>query len=216
MTARLKFRSSAGFTLLELVVVLVIIGVASALIGLRSGSFSYWKDEGQLRRIRETIEFLYYQAVIDQEFYVLRIDLDNQSYRVGVLRTEEAAENEQVSSRAQGGGILDLELAAVLSPAYGLEDSMIPPPSLPSLYESVELNSGSSFDLVRTMRETKQKSEGGTASIFFSPRGFSEFAVIQLSLSSGKPVTILVNPFTGLTEQFPDHRDFEWKYGKKS
>jgi hypothetical protein len=64
------------------------------------------------------------------------------------------------------------------------------------------------------MRGLKPASEGGTAYMLFSPRGFSEFSVIHIVLSNGAPVTILVNPFTGGTEIYREYKDFKWTYGR--
>ena len=55
----------------------------------------------------------------------------------------------------------------------------------------------------------------GLAYIRFSPRGFSEFAVIHLRTAAGKEITILINPFTGEAQIIREYKDFEWTYGKK-
>jgi prepilin-type N-terminal cleavage/methylation domain-containing protein len=65
-------RSSGGFTLLELVVTLLILSAVIVVVGLRSGTFSFWKDEGLVRRLVELSTFLHHQAVVDQRFYALR------------------------------------------------------------------------------------------------------------------------------------------------
>ena len=114
---------------------------------------------------------------------------------------------------AQDAGNLSLELAAFLSPSSGATQTMIPPPSFPSLAEPVTLPQGVEFDDIKTMRGKHLAGEGGLAAILFSPRGFSEFSVIHL-LIGGEPVTILVNPFTGLTETYYEYKEFEWTYGR--
>ena len=48
--------------------------------------------------------------------------------------------------------------------------------------------------------------------IIFSPKGFVDFSVIHLYNDRGGEYTILVNPFTGFTEQYNEYKDFEWTY----
>lgn len=69
---------------------------------------------------------------------------------------------------------------------------------------------------VKTPGKEREKSQGGKAYIHFSPRGFSEFAVIHFHLYNDDPVTLVDNPFTGLVTVYPGFRDFEWTYGKKN
>ena len=64
------------------------------------------------------------------------------------------------------------------------------------------------------MRGLKLRNVDKSAYILFSPRGFSEFAILHLSSTTRDPVTILINPFTGLTETFREYRDYEWTYGR--
>jgi hypothetical protein len=87
---------------------------------------------------------------------------------------------------------------------------MIPPPLFPSLAKPVPFPEGVTLTDVRTMRGMKTE---GTPYVHFSPRGFSEFCVIHLRLQNGSELTILVNPFTGLTEIYREYKDFEWTYG---
>ena len=205
-------KSTAGFTLIELIVVIVIVVVVAILLPMRTGAFSFWNEQAFIRKLTETISFLHYQSIADQAFYRLEFDFERATYRVGVMRVEEEID-ESLSDIAQDAGNLSLELAAFLSPSTGAAQTMIPPPSFPSLSDPVTLPAGVEFEDVRTMRGKKTVSEGGKAAIHFSPRGFSEFAVIHLRIAN-EPVTILVNPFTGLTEVFYMYKDFEWTYGR--
>ena len=207
---------ASGFTVLELVVVLVIIGIATAIVGSRTGAFNFWKEETQVQQLRETIEFLYSQSTVDQAFYCLEFDLNTRSYRVGVLRTEQENYNDNFVTLASDAGNLTLELAQFPNPSHGGDETLIPPPSFPSLAEPVQLPEGMDVKMIRTMRGKFEQSAGGKVSIFFAPRGFSEFAVLQFTLSGNRPITILINPFTGLTELYREHKDFEWSYGRKS
>jgi hypothetical protein len=52
--------------------------------------------------------------------------------------------------------------------------------------------------------------------LIFSPRGTSEFGVIHLDIGPDDPVTILVNPWTGLAETYREYKEFKWTLGKQS
>jgi len=210
----LSFASSnraRGFTLVELVLVIAIIGVTFTLVATRSGTFDLWKERDFERSFSETIVFLHHQAISDQSFYRLEIDFDQNTWQIGVMKNEEE-NNENLADLAADAGNLSLELAAFLSPSVGQTQSMIPPPGFPSLADPKKIPPRILFDDVRTMRGLATRTEGGKAYIMFSPVGFSEFAVIHLRYPGDKITTILVNPFTGLTEIFNEYKDFQWKY----
>lgn len=221
-SAGIRLARSRAFTLLELIVVIVIIGVASAIIGVRTGNFAWWNEETSLRRISETISFLHYQAMADQSFYQLEFDLTKNQFRAGVLRPDDAA-LASLASIAVGAGNLTLELAAFQNPSAGDSQTFIPPPNYPSMAEETKLPDGLTIIDIVTMRgtikpgDTTSEISGDTtkAQIRFTPRGFSEFAVIHLRRTSGAEVTIVVNPFTGVTETYPEYREYTWNYGQK-
>jgi len=210
---------SAGFTLIELVLVVTIIGVVSGFAAYSFGTFSFWKDEGFVRKLSELVVFLHHQAIADQAFYRLNINFGTGSsapfYTVGAMRPEEDVDSTLKSACSSEAGSLSCELASVLSPSLGITQTEIPPPSFPSLGERVYFPDGVSIVDVRTMRGKATPADGGSSFVMFSPRGFSEFAVFHLKLSGGAPVTILVNPFTGNTEIYREYKDFEWTHGKK-
>lgn len=206
---------SKGFTLMELVVVILIIAIVSGMVLFRSGSFGYLQQESTIRKISETITFLHHQAVADQIFYRMEFDIDKGQYQIGALRpTNEMVSN--LPNLALDVGPLSLELSAFLNPALGRTYTMVPPPSIPSLAEPVLLPDGLIIEDIRGMNGKKVHGKGERAHIIFSPKGFSEFSVIHLQLKSGKEVTILVNPFSGITEISREYKDFQWTYGKNN
>lgn len=208
-------RPFLGFTLIELVIVVAIVGIALSLLVVRGGNTAYWQQEGFIRRLSELAVFLHYQAIVDQEFYRLEFDFDRNEYTVGVMKSDDGVSGELTDLAADAGNIT-LELAHKLSPSLGGNQTVIPPPSFPSLAEPVYLPEGINFESIRTMRGMHRANEGGKVFTLFSPRGFSEFAVIHLRVGEEGKVTILINPFTGLSEIFRDHRDFEWTYGRQA
>ena len=207
---RESFRRNEAFTLIELTLVILIIGALSSLIISRSDTFGYWRDEGFIRDLSETINFLHHQAVVDQAFYRIEFDLDKNSYVIGVMRPEE--ENAELQELGSEIGNLSFELAAFLNPGIGGAATFIPPPSMPSLAKPTSPPNGVIFTELRTMRG---KELNGKPYIMFSPRGYSEFAVVHLQIENGDPITILVNPFTGLTTILREYKDFTWSYGRE-
>jgi len=207
---RSDIKNEVGFTLIELAIVIVIVGLIFGLVASRTNTFSYWKEEGYIRNLSETINFLHHQSMVDQAFYRLEIDLKNSQYIIGVLKPEE--ESEELKDISSDIGNLSLELAAFLNPNISGSSTFIPPPSMPSLANPVVPPEGVNFEDVRTMRGMETE---GKPYILFSPRGFSEFAVLHLRLSTGDPITILVNPFTGLTKTIREYKDFTWTYGRQ-
>lgn len=211
---RITPKGSRGFTLIELVLVVTVIALLAGLIGLRLGTFTYMREERFVRSLMEHLTFLHRQAVADQSFYQMEIDLDDNSYRIGLFKPDSDVNTTLGADEASLTGILSLELADLLSPDMGEGQTMIAPPSFPSLNNPQRPPSRCVFSEVRTMRGETGGLKGGKARIFFSPKGFSEFAVIYLKMSGGNVLTILVNPFTSIPELYRGMREFEWTFGK--
>jgi type II secretory pathway pseudopilin PulG len=204
-----------GLTLIELLLVLGIISISYFLLSSRSGSIERWREQAAIREIVESLSFLYHQAIADRAYYRAEFKFadgrEPASYRIGVMRPDEGVDS-ALTSLAGDAGNLTLELASFLSPSIGDEETMIPPPNFPSLAEPKTLPSG--LRLVDMVLSDGKVTEGRPY-IDFSPRGSADFAVLHLKQSSGKDITIVVNPFTGLVKVYNDYEDFEWTYGKK-
>lgn len=205
--------SSRGFTLVELVIVIVLFAAIFALVPLSFGSFSYWRQESFIRKLTDTIQFLFHQSVADQVFYRIEFDLVRGTYRVGALEPHTGLVVD-LPTYDQGAGDLTLQLASFLNPSPGSISEMVSPAAFPSLAEPVALPDGATIEAVRNMSGQRTRERGETATLTFSPRGFSEFGVIHLKLIGGGVVTILVNPFTGIAEVHRAFKDFEWTFGR--
>lgn len=204
-------RNNKGFTLIELFVVFALISITLGILAVRTGTYSFWRQESFIRQLSDTIAFLYHQAISDQAFYRIDFDFKERTYRVGLIRPEYDVSNVNV---AQDAGILTLELASLVSPAVSPNHTLIPPPSFPSLGTPVEFPPEVNVTDIRTMRGKQVPGEGENPYILFSPRGFSEFAVLHFEAYDGSPFTILINPFSGNTTVYREYKDFQWTYGR--
>lgn len=202
-----------GFTLIELILVILVMGAVATIVTVRLGALDFWKEEAELRKLSETIVLLNTQAVMDQSFYRIEFDLEHNVYRVGVMRSDNSVERTSTTVNLPP---LQLELAALLSPSLRGESTMIPPPSYPSLAQPKQLPGGMRFtDIVTPRGKVVAGDRRENPFLLFSPRSFSEFGVIHLTMGSGRPVTILVNPWTGLAEVYREYKEFEWTLGKQ-
>jgi prepilin-type N-terminal cleavage/methylation domain-containing protein len=203
-----------GFTLLELILVVAVLGLVLSLISLRSGAFDFYKEETAIRKLSETIVLLHTQAVMDQAFYRMEFDLEKSAYRVGVMRVE--ADAPAAAATGVNLPVLSLELAALLSPSMDGDATMIPPPSFPSLAEPQYLPQSLIFtDIVTPRGKTRRDDNREYPFLVFSPRGFSEFGVVHLATADNRQMTILVNPWTGLAELFREYKEFQWTLGRR-
>lgn len=199
----LLIKKSAGFTLIELVLVIIILGVMFTVVARGTGTFAYWKEDSFFRHIREVMTFLHTQAIADQAYYRLEFDTNTNKYRVGVLREESSSANPGAEC-SQDVGTLTCDLAFFISPALPENYTLIPPPSYPSLFEPEPLP----FSLSLTDIKGGGKSpEAGLKSVDFTPQSSSSGALLFFKSERGSEFTITYNPFTGATEFYREHKD---------
>ena len=211
-----------AFTLLEVVIVILIVGLLAVLV-LRPqlGNYRYWEHEGAIRKLSELVTFLYYQAMTDGSNYRLEFNLHTERpfYKIGQLVNEQSIDNTDANEIFESGTLLSQEIEHFLHPTAATYSYMIEPENIPSLAEPIYLPEGLYIEDIRTMRGVyNSSSDEDKPYIIFSPRGFSEFAVIHLrqERDSDQYITILINPFTGLTTIYRDYRDFEWTYDNRN
>lgn len=78
--AHLRLRGDAGFTLIEIGLVLLIIAIAVALVVPRFRDQSHAELISQTRKLAATFRFLQQEAILNGRVYRLNIDLDQQRY----------------------------------------------------------------------------------------------------------------------------------------
>jgi prepilin-type N-terminal cleavage/methylation domain-containing protein len=202
-----------GFTLIELVIVIVVIGVALTALAVRTGSVAVYQQRGFLRDLKGTLEHLHYQAIADRSYYGLEVNFKNQSFRAGVLQSDQLQyEDEEFARRTAQLGIVSTELNSFLNPSLGSDYSLIPPPTLEALFDERTAPEGLELRALRTTRGIFSPENDESALILFSPRGFSEFAAITIKLRSGLIQTWRVNPFTGRVDVYEGERDFDFSF----
>jgi len=205
-------RNERAFTLIELVLVITIMGLMIGIFSVRLSDVNFWKEEAALRKLRELVIYLNNEAVMNQSFYRLEFDLENRQYRVGAIKNDS-----NIMQNQSGANIppLQLELSAMLSPDMGDESTLVPPPGNLSLAEPTTLPGQMQFLDVMTPRgKVATGDKQDNPYLIFSPRGTSEFGVIHVALGPEHPVTILVNPWTGMAEVYREYKDFKWNLSK--
>lgn len=211
---RPRIERSEGFTLIELILVVTIVGLTLGLVSVRMGAMDFWREQASLRKLTETIALLNNQAILDQQFYRLEFDLKGNSFRAGVMRPDNAGLAGASAGLASAINLdpLEEQLALLLSPESSSTATMIPPPSMPSLADPTPL--GGRYVILDVVTSegkfSREDDEAPTPAIRFSPRGASDFGVIHISTGGDSAITIVANPWTGLAEQYPGYKDFKW------
>lgn len=99
---RSRLRGSAGFTLIEIGLVLLIIGIVITLVVPRFTDQSRAALVSQTRKLAAVFRFLQDQAVLNGRVYQLNFDLDQQRYFV----TSADGDTDLGSFQRESGGIL--------------------------------------------------------------------------------------------------------------
>lgn len=205
----------SGFTLIELVIVITIVGLM-LFIGLQSTStVQYWRQQAAIREITESFRFLFQQAMADQSYYRIEFDLKTNSYTIGVVRGE-PEDDERFQDIASDAGRISLELTAFLNPSVGETHTIIPPPDYPSLGEPKQLPEGLIIEKIYTPQGWHSRPQSEKVYVHFAPRGFAEFTVLHLRQAKTRELTLVNNPFTGSITIQEGFRDYKWTYGRES
>jgi type II secretory pathway pseudopilin PulG len=208
-----KERAEA-FTILELALVILVVS-ALFFVGLRSSSTpQFWQRQAALRELNETMRFLFHQAVADQTYYQIEFDMSSSTYTVGAIIPEPETD-ERLADFAGDAGNISLELNAFLNPSYGETHTVIPPPEFPSLGTPRQLPNGIRIEAIYTPKGWTRREEEKKVRMRFSPKGFAEFIALHILIGDKQEMTLVNNPFTGLTQTFNEWKDYEWTFAEK-
>lgn len=228
---------AAGFTLLELVLVILLFVFMSGLVVTRFDSLTGWKQRGDVRKLLDTWEFLYVQALSRSTGYQLRINLDRNSYRIfrevvqsgDTVRQVDYLANLRTQSEQERREAEQLEQSLTLEEEFEQEDLRQSQDLETLFYQQMfadpegELRLGVPLEFPR-LAEEQQLDAGidirdvhtargvqteGTAYVRFAPRGAAEFAVIHFSMGE-EIYTAMMNPSTGKVHFEKGDRQFEW------
>jgi prepilin-type N-terminal cleavage/methylation domain-containing protein len=222
---RLKDLKGAGFTLLELILVVTIMGVLTVGVSTYFGTFSRFQEDRYIADLINTMEFLHSEAEKSYQFYLISFDFERRSWQAGTLNnlsspsptvggakpSGSTATLTGPPSAPAGAGSLTVELAEFLNPPLGNAQDFAPPIDFPSLYEHHLFPGQAGFEDIVTPRGMQISSGGDNPYLIFSPRGFTEFGVLHLVRSDQTRVTLVTNPFTGLVEHYEGYREFKWQ-----
>lgn len=198
-----------GFTLLEIVIVMVLMALLAGSVSSGFGLLNRYRESQFITNLAQTLEFLHAEALSSQQFYQIEFDLVRKSWHVGLLQTED---QQSSAVPATGVGILTMELAEFLNPPLGNAQSFMIPPDFPSLAQERLMPGTGGFADIVTPRGKITPETGEKPYIIFSPRGFTEFSVIHLVLENGTFITLVTNPFTGEIEIHDGYKEFRWSY----
>ncbi len=201
--------SQRGFTLLEIVIVVVLMALLALSVSSGFGLLTRYRESQFITDLAQTLEFLHAEALSSQQFYQIEFDLVRKSWHVGLLQPDD---QQSSTVPATGVGILTMELADFLNPPLGNAQAFMIPPDFPSLAkERIMPGTGGFADIV-TPRGKITPETGEKPYIIFSPRGFTEFSVLHMTLQNSTFITLVTNPFTGEIEIHDGYKEFRWSF----
>lgn len=179
-------RSQKGFTLIEIMIVLAILGAVVALVAPR-----FVKRDGNIKAVARSF------IVLSKEIRN-KARLTNSTYRL-VINMDTQDEAYWVE-RANGPQPVDPKMYEEALKKESEKDEEAPPPLFQmdkSLTKSEKkLPSGLRFGSVETIN-MKSPITSGLAYIHFFPEGFVEAAAVQITNGNNLTWTLVFNPLTG-------------------
>ncbi|MBI5298951.1 MAG: prepilin-type N-terminal cleavage/methylation domain-containing protein [Deltaproteobacteria bacterium] len=193
-------RSSSGFTLIELMVTLVIVGLIMGLAIGQVGKTLAWDFKSTTRRLSSTIRYLYNKSATEGVTLRLVFDLDEPSFWVEgtsdsftlTREEEEAFQKKKTEDRGQKTEETEKK-ETTFSPQ---ESSLTKPYNLPK---------GVYFKDIYAEHQIAPV-DSGKAYIYFFPQGYVERSVINLRDKDDEVhYGLKVNPISGVSKIEADY-----------
>ena len=172
--------ASAGFTLVELTLVILVIGIVGALVLPRFGGLL---DRQQTRRsvnvLRGMVRQLHAKAALTKRIYRLNFDLEGQRVTACYL---------QSLSPDESG-----EVACVVESSREMRGFDLP----------------GAVRLLDVVSASGEKISAGTAMTHFHPTGLAEPSVVHLQTLDDTHVTLFIEPLAGRVKVVPGYAERE-------
>jgi len=182
-------RANRGFTLLEVMIVIAIIGIASGVALSSLGSLTGAELRTQTNRISAAIRHAYNRSVADGMYMRMVLNIETDRYWVEGSYTPTfipaQARSEGEANDGKTAKDKDDEDAPV-----------VPKNDFVRIIEEVGMDKGIGIDGVITAGQ-EDEFKSGTAHIYFFPNGFVEPAMIYTTDGDEDYYTLIINPMTG-------------------
>lgn len=203
MTTSKAVKSKKGFTLIELMVTLVIVGLIMGLAIGQVGKTLSWDFKAAARRLSSTIRYLYNKSATEGVTLRLVFDLDDPSFWVeGTSEsfTLTREEEEAFSKRSETKDSKSEELKSKEVTFSPQESSLTKPYHLPK---------GVYFKDIYAEHQIAPV-DSGKAYIYFFPQGYVERSVINLRDKNDEVhYGLKVNPISGISKIEADYIEAE-------
>lgn len=231
-------KNSGGFTLVELVMVILIVAVLATVVTTRFDALTLFRKKGELRSFLNTWQFLVNEAAGDGNTYRLIIDLDNNSYfvrqeiplppnnieHVDLMKNLRLRSEKERKQREEDERALSVEDAAKVQEEQ--EENM----SVEELFASALFrDAGKNVQLalpvnyaslgeeqvlsdsvrIRNIILDGEMISSGRAELFFSPQGVSSIAVVHFDVGD-QQLTAILNPLSGESRLLSGEADVQF------
>ncbi|MDO8527620.1 MAG: prepilin-type N-terminal cleavage/methylation domain-containing protein [Deltaproteobacteria bacterium] len=201
MTSR-AVNSRRGFSLIEVMITMVIVGLVMGLAVGQLGRSLSWDLKAASRKLGSTIRYLYNKSATEGVTLRLVFDIDNSSYHVEgtsdrfTFAKEEKTPEDQKKEEDKEKGSIQPKVAS-FSPQ---ESYLLKPVTLPK---------GVFFKNIHAEHQSDPVSSG-TAYIYFFPRGYVERSIINLRDAKDEVhFALTVNPIAGTVKIEKEYRELE-------
>lgn len=186
--------SQLGFTLIELVMAIVIIGVVTAAVATGVQNVRGASVQAESGKLAAAVRYLYNLAVVSGRNQRLVIDLDTRTW----WAEEQASADPCEAFLLPGQDAEEPEEGTDQRPARGGFEM-----TTSQLLQKTELDKGISFGGVMTSHDT-QPVEKGQAYVYFFPNGTTEHALVQVRGNEDDWMTVEVMALQGTAKVHPD------------